>query len=80
MRRLANMVITCCFCDNPSTNQFGTTPFNNLCQSLRWPSLFFHIECGKDFQVALESEFDLPATSQFSRMFYAGAIYESDPT
>lgn len=80
MQRMANRIVTCCFCHNPSTNQFGTTPFNNLWQSLRWPTLFFHEMCGRDFQALLESEFDMPATSQFSRMFYAGAIYESDVT
>lgn len=77
-QRLANRVVTCFICNNPSSNQYGE-PFDNLYQSDRWPTLFFHAMCGEDFRQALESNFDLPLTSQYSRMFHAGAIYDSEP-
>ena len=40
-------VITCLLCLNPSVNQYGESPFNQMCQSSRWPTLFLHWDCAE---------------------------------
>lgn len=64
--------IVCCWCLNPSVNQYGSSPFNQLGQSRRWPSIFMHDKCATEFTRSLMAECELTPNQPIVAEFYSG--------